>query len=172
MDVQLSLLEGLPPNKWGLHETVLCQELGLKAKENLSARKQLGQLLYALKKGYSGQKRDNSRVNTGYDEMDLFDTSVPNYFDIHSYFHGDKESFAADSLAGSSCVLHQPRYFIFGGCKADENGQQMVKGNRIKTQCLIMRFATGEPLSNQNDSRTAAAMACEPTAGYVCPFRT
>jgi hypothetical protein len=74
--------------------------------------------------------------------MDLHDTSTPNYFDIHYSFHGAKESFPANSLEGSSCVLHQPRYFIFGGCKADENGQQMV--DRIKTQCLIMKFATGE----------------------------
>jgi hypothetical protein len=56
MNDPLSRLEGLPPNKWGLHETILCQELGIKAKEKLSVRKQLGDLLSALKIGYSGQK--------------------------------------------------------------------------------------------------------------------
>jgi hypothetical protein len=79
MDDQLSRLEGLPPNKWGLHETVLCQELGIKAKENLSVRMQLGHLLSALKIGYSGQKQDNSRVKTGYDKIDLHDQSIPNF---------------------------------------------------------------------------------------------
>jgi hypothetical protein len=77
MDVILGQLEALPPSKWGLHETVLCQELGLKAKENLSARKQLGQLLSALKKGYWGQKRNKSWTSTGYETIDLGITSIP-----------------------------------------------------------------------------------------------
>jgi hypothetical protein len=55
----LSRLERLPPSKWDLHETVLCQELCLKANEGASVRTQLWQLLQALKVGDSGQKRNN-----------------------------------------------------------------------------------------------------------------
>jgi hypothetical protein len=149
MDDQLSRLEGLPPNIWGLHEAVLCQELDIKAKENLSVRTQLTQLLSALKIGYSGQKQDNSCVKTGYDKIDLYDKSTPNSFDIHYSYHGAKESFPTDSLKEASHAMHQPRYFIFGGCKADEKGQGMV--DRIKTQYLIMRSATGESKRNMED---------------------
>jgi hypothetical protein len=83
-------------------------------------------------------------VRTGYDKIDLHDKSIPNYFDIHYSYHGAKESFPTSSLKEASHAMHQPRYFIFGGCKADEKGQEMV--NRIKTQYLIMRSATGESM--------------------------
>jgi hypothetical protein len=78
----------------------------------------------------------------GYDIMDLSETSTRNYFDIHYYLHGEKEPFAADSLQEASVVTHQTRYFLVGAFKADEKGQQMFY--RIKTQCLIMKYATGE----------------------------
>ena len=51
----LSRLERLPLSKWGLHETVLCQELGLRAHEGASVRMQLGQRIHVLKVGCSGQ---------------------------------------------------------------------------------------------------------------------
>jgi hypothetical protein len=74
--------------------------------------------------------------------MDLRNTSTPNNFDIHFYLHGDKESFEADSLTESSDVEHRRRYLVVRVVKPDEKGQEM--GNRIKTQCLFIRFATGE----------------------------
>jgi hypothetical protein len=141
MDVLLSRLEHLPSRKWGVHETVLCQELGIKAQENLSVRTQLGRLLVALKKGRYRLKPADSWTTTGHLIIYLSATGTPNYFDIHYYLHGEKESFATDSLKEASTVDYQPRYFFIGGFKADDIGQQ--KFDRIKTQCRIMKLATG-----------------------------
>eukprot|EP00978_Attheya_sp_CCMP212_P000714 scaffold1423_cov39-Attheya_sp.AAC.1 len=141
-DDLLSRLEDLMPSKWGLHETYLCQELYMKATETTSVRTQLGELLTAMRNGGSGNKRQNSWKKTGYNLMDLSDTSIPNDLDIHYQIHGDKESFAADSLNELSSFKHRPRYFIIGGFKASEKGNQ--KFDHIKTQCLIMKLATGE----------------------------
>eukprot|EP00978_Attheya_sp_CCMP212_P037897 scaffold182673_cov65-Attheya_sp.AAC.1 len=140
-DNLLTRLEGLLPHKWGLHETYLCQALCMKATETSSVRMQLGELLTALKKGGRGNKRNNTWKKTGYDLMDL-SLSIPNDLDIHYHIYGEKESFAADSLKELSSVKHNPRYFIIGGFKASEKGNQ--KFNHIRTQCLIMKLATGE----------------------------
>jgi hypothetical protein len=80
MDVLLSRLEHLPSRKWGLHETVLCQELGIKAQENLSVRKQLGNLLTALERGGWGSKKDKNWTKTNCDIMDLRAANISNSF--------------------------------------------------------------------------------------------
>jgi hypothetical protein len=139
----LGKLEDLPSSKWGLHEPFLCQELGMKANEGASVRRQLAGLLVApLKIGGSGNKREKTWTNTGYDKMDLSASSTRNELDIYFYKHGDKELFAADPLKDASSVLHNPRYFILGGFAASDRGQQKI--DRLKTQCLIMKNVTGE----------------------------
>jgi hypothetical protein len=148
MDDILSRLERLPPRKWGLHETVLCQELGIKAKDNLSVRSQLTKVVVALAKGRYRLKPDDPWTKTKYLIMDLSETSIANYFDIHYYKQGEKEGFATDSLKEASVAMHQPRYFTIGGSKANEKGQIF---DRIRTQCLIMKFATGQGNTNGLD---------------------
>jgi hypothetical protein len=145
MDDILRKLEDLPSSKWGLHETFLCQELGIKANEGASVRTQLMGLLVALKNAGSGNKREKTWTNTGYDSMDLAATSTRNELDIHYYKHGDKELFAADPLKQASGVLHNPRYFILGAFTASDKGQQ--KFDRIKIQCNIMKHVTGEAIN-------------------------
>jgi hypothetical protein len=142
MDDILRKLEDLPSSKWGLHETFLCQELGIKANEGASVRTQLTGLLVALENAGSGNKRMKTWTNTGYEKMDLSATSTRNELDIHFYKHGDKEPFATNSLEDVATVDHPPRYFILGGFTASDNGQQ--KFDRLKIQCLIMKHVTGE----------------------------
>jgi hypothetical protein len=141
MDDILKRLQSLQPCKWAIHEKHLCRELNMSAKEGLGVRKQLGQLLSALKNGGWGQKRNYTWTETGLPMMDLGETSIPNTLGIHYIFHGEKEMFPTDSLSQSSGIPYNPRYFTIGGFKDDSD----IKGNdcTIKSQCNIMRMVTG-----------------------------
>jgi hypothetical protein len=121
-------LSRLPPKKWWFHEKVVCRELGFTRREGTPVRKQLTELLLAIKKGYFGNK--NEPKITGFEKTDLANTSIQNQLNIHCVKHGYKEDFAADSLSDSTTVFASPRYFRFGTLNA---------GPTVKTQCSIMR---------------------------------
>jgi hypothetical protein len=95
-------LSRVPPKKWWVHEKVVCRELGFTRKEGMPVRKQLTDLLLAIKKGYFGNKKE--RKITGFDEADFTNTSIPNQLNIHCMKHGYNEEFPADLLSASTTV--------------------------------------------------------------------
>jgi len=107
-------LTSIPVSKWCVHEKVLCRQLGLKGTDSISARKQLSDIITALKKGYKGNKRLPTCEWTTHPCMDLGDTGTSNPLNIHFYFHGDKELFPTETLNSSSLIYYQPRYFSIG----------------------------------------------------------
>lgn len=148
MNEVIERMRGLPPSKWGLHETVVCQRLGLTSKEGISVRSQLMEVVKALKKGYTGNQREKTAVLTGYPPTDL-ESSFPNQLNVHLTFYGARENFAADSLAGVSHVSARPRYFWFG---ASENPRVS-----IKTQLEIVKAVTGTASNLDDTTKTRRA---------------
>jgi hypothetical protein len=142
MDDILRRLQSLPPSKWGYHERYMCKKLGMSVKEGVTVRKQLGQLLSALREGGWGQKRNKTWTSTGLPMMDLGDTSIPNIMDIHYTSHGSQELFPTDSPSEASGAKYAPRYFMIGALKAP--GKQGPNVHRITSQCLIMKIVTGQ----------------------------
>lgn len=105
----------LPARKWNIHERVMCRWIGLREKEGLSVRQQLSTILAILKNGGVGSVTKLTWQGTGYDAIDLNDTSLPNMLGIHYIEHGAVEYFPASSLSmHNKGVKHRPRYFSFG----------------------------------------------------------
>ena len=126
MEDLISRLARIEQGKWNLHEKVLCRRLRITVKEGLSVRSQLTQLIVALKKGGWVDFATGSWKKTGFDVMDLSNSSTPNPFSICYVNHGTREEFATDSLSKTSVVKASPRYFTIGDNAVSVSDQMIV----------------------------------------------
>jgi hypothetical protein len=84
----LDRLKKLPPSKYHVHETEVCQMIQIKATDGgVSARGKLSQLILALRLGRGGCM-----------VMDL-KQGLPSACNIHPLNHGKQEAFATDLLS-------------------------------------------------------------------------
>ena len=111
MDEVVTKLAKLPSCSWNLHETVLAQRLGIKAKEGCSIHTQVSALVSFLGQGGAGNKKNKTftACTTG-----IVDLTQPNKLSVQVYVFGPKENFAAHSLQNSTSVTKIPRWFKFG----------------------------------------------------------
>jgi len=129
----IARLKAICPNKWHIHEKVLCVDIGLKPTESVSYASQLPEIVIALRKGFKGSKRKGTLEMTEIQCIDLGDTGTPNPLNIHYCPHGSDESFPADALKSLSMISRQPRYFSFGPDTVE-----------IKMQLSIVKLVIGE----------------------------
>jgi hypothetical protein len=99
---------------WHVHETILCQNVGLKGVEGVCACDRLSNLINAIRNGYVG----NRRIGFGFVSTDrgVADLSLTNNgTDVSFSKHGEKELLAASSSSlPNESIMFQPRYFSFG----------------------------------------------------------
>lgn len=138
----ITRLKSIPTNKWHIHEAVLCRKLGMAAQDGLSVRRQLSNLVSALQKGHSGDRRRGTYESTGLPVMNLGDIGTANALNVHFTVHGYFEPFPTDSLQSSSTVSARPRYFSFG-----------TNSVPIATQLSIVKLVTGT--DSTLDAKTA-----------------
>eukprot|EP00978_Attheya_sp_CCMP212_P020215 scaffold57562_cov32-Attheya_sp.AAC.3 len=109
---------------WHVHETIICQNVGLKGVEGVCARDRLSNLINAIRNGYVGNKTTGVGFeDTGRAVADLSLTN--NGTNVSFSKHGERELFTTStlSLSGASRPI-QPRYFSFGKPKVDIKTQR------------------------------------------------
>eukprot|EP00978_Attheya_sp_CCMP212_P009107 scaffold21443_cov53-Attheya_sp.AAC.2 len=118
---------------WHVHETIVCQNVGLKDVDGVYARDRLSNLINAIRNGYVGNRRTGfGFVSTGRGVADLSLTN--NGTNVSFSKHGDKELLATGSLPLSNAlIMFQPRYFSFGKPKIGD----------IKAQLYFVRAVQG-----------------------------
>jgi hypothetical protein len=122
MDNLIDRLKKLPPSKYHVHETEVCQILGIQSiNGGASTRGRLSQLILALRRGHAGCTMIN------------LERGVPNGFNIHLLKHGKKEAFTTDRHAPTLKVYHALCWFSFG-----------LDHVNIKEQLQIIKSVTGE----------------------------
>ena len=131
------LLSNFPPCRFWIHESVVARYIGLPIGNEHGASEALTALLFCIKKGFGGSKKNKTQVLTGHSRVDLAE-EMNNGKVCYQQF-GRKEPFDR----GRNCtqpISRRPRWFKFGNLDNTlEVGIQMdllneIIGKRLPSQ--------------------------------------